>query len=472
MRHVVSGGKQLKLSSRAFDILQVLIQANGELVSVDELLAKVWPKTVVEENNVQVHICGLRKALGEHKDLLKTIAGRGYRLLQASTVVPADDCGTNAVLVSSRAGSIPLFGMRDAVDRSLKALNEARGVMTITGAPGVGKSRLCEEIVDELRRSEVQVMLVSLGNSDDKSARPQIDAAVDRIRSSPSPSTVLVLDDCDLVHSAVRDSLAAIDTCPVRPSVIATSRCPLKIARETNYRLEPLPVYRNGNGAAHGPAMDMFWSCVQSIDSAAHDDHSTNELAAQIVEMTDGLPLAIAIAGRHSGLFGLESVLALFSEGIDLTTKNVHRFTEERHQNVNAAWSWSWSKLSATQRLALGAIAGAAEPATFEDLVDLLMRNMLTFEESVDAITCLIEGSFIKRCSTAGRNSYKLLSTLRRYIRCTNVTQRPSAVGGLMQRGDPTLTGSSLLASHVLPTTRDSNGSHRLRFKELGLALG
>ncbi|MGI4840467.1 MAG: response regulator [Janthinobacterium lividum] len=80
-RELFAGSQPIKLGSRAFDILELLINARGQLVTKDELLARVWPHSVVEENNLQVHISMLRKVLGGGRDLIKTVPGRGYRLL-------------------------------------------------------------------------------------------------------------------------------------------------------------------------------------------------------------------------------------------------------------------------------------------------------------------------------------------------------------------------------------------------------
>jgi TolB-like protein len=63
------------------DVLIALVNARGELVSKDDLLSRVWPNTIVEENNLQFQISTLRKALGEDRDLIKTVTGRGYRFL-------------------------------------------------------------------------------------------------------------------------------------------------------------------------------------------------------------------------------------------------------------------------------------------------------------------------------------------------------------------------------------------------------
>ena len=87
-REVYQDLQPVPLSSRAFDILEVLVHAKGRLVSKDEFLSRVWPDTVVEENNLQVHISALRKLLGKHRELIRTVPGRGYRLVGEPEPVP------------------------------------------------------------------------------------------------------------------------------------------------------------------------------------------------------------------------------------------------------------------------------------------------------------------------------------------------------------------------------------------------
>ena len=80
-REAFLDGRPLRVGGRAFEILSVLLQADGRIVSKDELITQVWPDTVVEENNLQVQISSLRKLLGE-KELIQTVPRRGYRLLK------------------------------------------------------------------------------------------------------------------------------------------------------------------------------------------------------------------------------------------------------------------------------------------------------------------------------------------------------------------------------------------------------
>lgn len=79
-REVFLDGQPLRLGARAFEILAKLIHANGRIVGKDELINHVWPDTIVEENNLQVQICALRKLFGD-KAFIQTVPRRGYRLL-------------------------------------------------------------------------------------------------------------------------------------------------------------------------------------------------------------------------------------------------------------------------------------------------------------------------------------------------------------------------------------------------------
>src|SRR6266705_1182473 len=97
-RKLTGSGVPIELKSQACDIRSVLASAQGQVVTKDELMAKVWPGIVVEESNIQVHISALRKALGEERDRpthLFTVPGRGYRLVggQASPSWISGDAG-------------------------------------------------------------------------------------------------------------------------------------------------------------------------------------------------------------------------------------------------------------------------------------------------------------------------------------------------------------------------------------------
>jgi len=77
-REVLADGRPIELGGRAFDVLMALIEANGVVVSKEELIGHAWPGRVIEEGNLRAQIRALRAALGE-PDLIRTVAGRGYQ---------------------------------------------------------------------------------------------------------------------------------------------------------------------------------------------------------------------------------------------------------------------------------------------------------------------------------------------------------------------------------------------------------
>jgi len=109
-RELRADGIAVELGSRAFDVLMVLTEARGALVTKDEIMARVWPDTVVEENNLVVQISALRRALGEDRDFIRTVSGRGYRFIaeiRTSVAVPGGETGLEPGVALDASTSIP-----------------------------------------------------------------------------------------------------------------------------------------------------------------------------------------------------------------------------------------------------------------------------------------------------------------------------------------------------------------------------
>jgi len=89
-RQLLMDGHPREIGGRAFDLLMVLLRSNGGIVSKEEIFDEVWPSMVVEECNLRFQIGSLRRALGDHGDMIKTIVRRGYMLVRDDAVPEGD----------------------------------------------------------------------------------------------------------------------------------------------------------------------------------------------------------------------------------------------------------------------------------------------------------------------------------------------------------------------------------------------
>jgi len=83
-RRLTQAGQPISLRSKVFDTLAILVENHGKLVRKDELMSRLWPDSVVEENNLDHNISKLRRALGEGKNgdkLIETVPRQGYRFV-------------------------------------------------------------------------------------------------------------------------------------------------------------------------------------------------------------------------------------------------------------------------------------------------------------------------------------------------------------------------------------------------------
>jgi DNA-binding winged helix-turn-helix (wHTH) protein len=166
-RLLLEHGAQVKLGSRAFDILAALVAQPGTIMPKAELLARVWPDTVVEEANLRVHVAALRKALGDGRDgrhYIDNIAGRGYGFIGTVHRVELPDGGKantrsmdaaestrhgNGVPASAgqaypRPGALPsslsnMIGRAGDV-RALAARLDSARLVSLVGCGGIGKT--------------------------------------------------------------------------------------------------------------------------------------------------------------------------------------------------------------------------------------------------------------------------------------------------------------------------------------------
>jgi len=140
-RRLLASGTTVDVGSRAFDLLVTLVERDGHLVTKDELLERVWPKMIVEENTLQAQVSALRKILGP--DAIATISGRVYRFALELTFAGAESVAPKHNLPQQ----LTSFIGREKEIAEIKELLGTTRLLTFIGAGGCGKTRLAIQVV-------------------------------------------------------------------------------------------------------------------------------------------------------------------------------------------------------------------------------------------------------------------------------------------------------------------------------------
>lgn len=109
-RQLSINGTALELPPKTFDILLRLVENRGRLVPKEELMTKIWPGRIVEENNLTVRISWIRRTLREHsnKKFVETVSGHGYRFVGRVRVVSIQT-GTSPRLHTPNLAVVPVI---------------------------------------------------------------------------------------------------------------------------------------------------------------------------------------------------------------------------------------------------------------------------------------------------------------------------------------------------------------------------
>ncbi|SOE95724.1 Predicted ATPase [Burkholderia sp. D7] len=440
-REVFLDGQPVRLGSRAFDMLAVLIAANGGLVSKNEMLKQVWPNAIVEENNLQVHMSALRKVLGESRGLIQTVSGRGYRLVPrtSSTVASsnADDDGKLGDVMQGE--SIPhnlpvnlsvLIGRDQALDDVSLALASARHV-TLVGSGGIGKTRLAVEVArGSLARFPGGVYLVALASTSDAGSVLAAFATsigvnpvggpltLERISKEFSERSVLfVLDNCEHVLGYAAELAETLLSAGPAVRVLATSREALRIADEHLYWVASLQVPaqdEQSQNVLQCSAVELFLSRARAIDARFSTDERSIQLTGVVCRRLDGIPLAIELAAARAAILGIATLASHLDDRFNMLSGG-NRTALPRHQTLKATLDWSHAMLDDAERTTLRRLGIFVSSFTMDAAIAVVSDGSLRGLEAIAAVSGLVEKSLVVRCTECGRASYRLLETTRAY---------------------------------------------------------
>ncbi|TIS88509.1 winged helix-turn-helix domain-containing protein [Mesorhizobium sp.] len=454
-RMLIRNGVPVRLGARAIELLIVLVEHAGSVVSKEQLLDLVWPDVAVEESNLRVHIAALRRALGDSRTgshFIINLPGRGYSFVADLQRLPESGPfgATDVRRVPTQWASPPslltrIFGRDEAIRRIVSKLARRRFV-TITGAGGIGKTAIALAVADQLAGSYRDgILFVDLGPLDDPNLVVAHLAALIRLPTSePLPlrsllahlqsrNLLLILDNCEhVVGAATRIAEAVLQDCP-EVHILATSREVLRGVGEWVERLRPLSAPPVGAGvsateAMGYPAVELL---VERTSASIGSFELTDELAplaAELCVRLDGLPLAVELAATRVATFGLRGVLERLDDGLRLLTKG-RRSAAPRHQNLEAMIDWSYRTLLDDERQVWRRLSVFAGPFDADAVIALMPEDALATVDVLDVLDRLFEKSLISLEVRNDDVTYRMLETVRLYAadRLEEAGELPSA---------------------------------------------
>ena len=369
--------KPLRLGSRALEILTVLVENPGELVTKEEPIGRVWPDTFVEEGNLRVHMAALRRALGDGQAgnrYVVTVPGRGYRfvapvsVLEPSAPAPAKsrEAASNLPLLLTR-----MVGRAEIVAALAVQLAQRRFI-TIVGAGGIGKTTVAVAIADAVMPNyRDKVAFVDLSPLTNAALIPSMVVAIlglpthsenaltALIAFLSDKEMLLVLDSCEHVVDAVANLVERVREAAPGVHILATSREPLRAAGERLYRLLPLgvppsSVRLKAEEALAFPAIQLFVERAAAVLDGFELTDANAPIIADICRRLDGIALAIELAAGRIDAFGLRELAARLDDRFRLLTRG-RRTALPRHETLSTTLDWSYQLLPESERTVLHA---------------------------------------------------------------------------------------------------------------------
>ena len=438
-RLLLESNQPVRLGSRAFDILAALVERAGEVVGKEELIARAWPDTYVEEANLKIQVSALRRALGDGQGgnrYVITVPGRGYNFVAPVRREESSRASPPPTAAAAAIHNLPFAGTRmidreEAVAALVSRLSRQR-LVTVVGPGGIGKTTVALAVAERMVASyEHGVWLVDLAPLGDPRLVPSAVATVLGLEiHTEDPLAVLVaalrdnrmlllLDNCEHVIEAVASLAEAVLSGARGLSILATSREPIEVAGEWEYRLAPLGCPQPSSGltaaeAAAFPAVQLF---VERVTAIVEDFELTDANAPAVVEICrrlDGLPLAIEFAAPGVSVLGVEGLAAHLDDSLPLL-ETPRRAAMPRHRTMRAVIDWSYGLLSEDEQLLFRALGVFAGGFTVEAAAAVVLDTAKTPIGAIDRLSDLVAKSLVVADVSGAKSRFGLLDTTRAY---------------------------------------------------------
>jgi predicted ATPase/DNA-binding winged helix-turn-helix (wHTH) protein len=436
---LLENGQPVRLGSRALGLLCVLTERAGQIVSRDDLVASVWPSTLVEETSLRVHISALRKALGEGRNgarFITNVPGRGYAFVAPVARrdhVPA--ASAREPLTHRRPALPPRLTRaigRSAVIAALTQQIKRHRLVSIVGPGGMGKTTVALEIAESCQGEYVDgAFFVDLAPLASSSQVPSAlgtalgvhlaeeDSWADLIEALRARRALIVLDNCEhVIDVAAALAERLLRNCP-QVDILATSREALDAEGEWVHRLAALSAPTIDEALSAAAAMS--YSAVQLFVERAMANSDTFSLTDENIGVVqklcvqlDGMPLAIELAAGRIDTFGLHGLASRLSD-LFRGLMTGRRTALPRHRTLRALLEWSHDLLSADERIVLRRLSVFRAGFTIDSAVAVVADQALPADAAVHCIVGLAAKSLVTTEPNGQAMQHRLLFTTREY---------------------------------------------------------
>ena len=438
-RLVLEGDKPVRLGNRAFDILTALVERAGEVVSKEELMARAWPKTFVEETNLKLQVSALRRALGDGQGdhrYVATVIGRGYNFVAPIRKEEPPAASPSPAITPAALHNLPfattrMIGREEIVTTLVTQLSHQR-LVTVVGPGGIGKTTVALAVAERMIGAyEDGVWLVDLAPLGDPGLVPSALATVlglevcteDSLRGLVAAirdsRMLLLVDNCEHVIDAAAGLAVALISGAPGIDILATSREPLGVPGERVYRLGPLNSPEPSPGltakeAAAFPAVQLF---VERITASVEDFTLTDvnaRLVVEICQRLDGLPLAIEFAAPRVEVLGIQGLAARLRTHL-APWRVQRRAAITRHRTMRAVIEWSYGLLSKDEQLFFRALGIFTGGFTVEGTAVVAVGVTTAGNDVIERLADLVAKSLVVADASGASPRFRLLDTTRAY---------------------------------------------------------
>jgi predicted ATPase/DNA-binding SARP family transcriptional activator len=351
----------------------------------------------------------------------------GLELRRLQEAILTHDAAIAAVPVDRRLrGNLPApstsFVGRDHELAQVAGLLREHRLVTLTGPPGVGKSRLALETARSLEHEFPDgVWLVDFARAGAEADAVRLLAhAVDVRGSDPlarvasrlrDAGALVVLDACEhVLDEAARIVVTLLAQCPA-VRILPTSRAALHVASEVRLPVAPLGRESDGGRSA---AVELFLERARAARPGFEQDAETLRLAEEIARRVDGLPLAIELAAARVNVLGLAEIISILDRRAALLRDSPA--TDPSRIALQGLVEWSYELLHGDEKTLLQQLAVHRGGASLASLGTLAASHGINEATVAYLVAALVDKSIVSASFSGGAARYDMLDTVREYV--------------------------------------------------------